>query len=62
MNLKFYRRKAGMTQADLADCLDVTPQSICRWETGRREPSFRVLKKITKLLNVTMNDLFTAVN
>ena len=35
--LRNYRQRKGLTQAQLAEKLDVTPESISEWERGRRE-------------------------
>ena len=36
--LKQARHAAGLSQAQVADLLGVTPQSVKNWEAGRREP------------------------
>jgi transcriptional regulator with XRE-family HTH domain len=35
------RKRAGLTQEDLADRLATTQPAIARWENGRTSPSFR---------------------
>jgi transcriptional regulator with XRE-family HTH domain len=32
---RFMRKSLGMRAADLAELLDVTPETISRWETGK---------------------------
>lgn len=34
------RRRAGLSQRELADRLNTTQSAIARWETGRNVPSF----------------------
>lgn len=34
--LAAYRKRHGLTQKDLAGRLDVTRETVARWETGRR--------------------------
>ena len=39
--LKAFREKLGMTQAELAKALKVAPNSVSRWELGERKiPEF----------------------
>ena len=32
--IAYYRKKAGMSQIDLADAMEVSRQSVSKWETG----------------------------
>ena len=32
------RRRAGVSQRELAGALNVTPAAVCRWESGDRTP------------------------
>lgn len=52
-----YRLRAGLTQAELAEKLDVTQCVVSMWETGRHEPSMKSLKKMSKLYGVGLFDL-----
>ena len=51
--IKNMRKSLGLTQADLAKKIGVTKQAITTYETGIREPSFRNLIKLSRVLNVT---------
>ena len=51
--IKSTRKSLGLTQADLAKKIGVTKQAITTYETGIREPSFRNLIKLSRVLNVT---------
>ena len=51
--IKSARKSLGLTQADLAKKIGVTKQAITTYETGIREPSFRNLIKLSRVLNVT---------
>lgn len=55
--LRSLRRKNDMTQEDLAEALDMTPQAISRWETGTAFPDSAVIKKLAYLFNVTTDYL-----
>lgn len=59
-NIKRYRQKKGMTQADLAKAVDVSIMSIRRYETtgsANREPSADLFDKIAENLNTTADIL-----
>lgn len=42
------RRRAGLSQAELAERLGTIPSSIARIESGQRMPSIRMLLRIAK--------------
>ena len=50
--IKDARKKAGMTQAELASKLDIPPQSIGQWERGERRPKLETLDRIAAALGV----------
>jgi DNA-binding XRE family transcriptional regulator len=58
MKLAHRRRELGLTQTDLAKRVGVTPNAICMYETGKRNPSLKVMLAITSVLNATVEDLF----
>ena len=41
----------GMRQKDLAEAVGVSPVTMNRYETGKREPSYSVLSKISRVLD-----------
>jgi DNA-binding transcriptional regulator YiaG len=43
------RRKAGMSQRDLARKLGVSVNSVCNWETGRTEPRRGSIRKLLEM-------------
>lgn len=47
----------GMTQAELADLLDVRFQTINRFCNGHREPTLDMLYRIAKALKVSPREL-----
>ena len=51
--IRIMRKSLGLTQADLAKKIGVTKQAITTYETGIREPSFKNLIKLSRVLNVT---------
>ncbi len=55
--LQFLRKSHDYTQEDLAKKLDISRQAVSKWETGTTIPDLEVLLKISKLYNVTINDI-----
>ena len=56
-NIKNSRKKAGVSQAELAERLQVYQKDVSRWETGERTPSLEVFAKICTELNVSADEL-----
>lgn len=46
-----------MTQAELAKCLGVTESYISYLESGKREPSIETLKKMSLIMEVSIDEL-----
>ncbi len=57
--LRKAREEKGMTQQSLAEQLYVTRQSVSRWECGDRYPDLLTTKKISQILEVSLDDLLT---
>lgn len=55
--LKELRKQKGMTQVDLSKALQISASAVAMYETGRREPDFETLKKISKFFNVSVDYL-----
>lgn len=55
--IKDNRIKNNLTQAELADKLGVTYQAVSKWENGKNIPDISLLKEISKLFNIDINDL-----
>lgn len=51
------RKKAGLTQNELADRLHVTRQAVSRWERGETIPEVETLHGLSKLFGVSINTL-----
>jgi len=56
-NLMLVRRKAGMTQEQLADELHVSRMSVIRWEKGNAYPSIATLLKLSEMFEVSVDYL-----
>lgn len=55
--LRSLRTKAGLTQLDIAEKLDVSAAAIGAWENGRAKPRLTKLGEIADLLGVTVSEL-----
>lgn len=55
--LRRAREAKGMTQQSLAEQLYVTRQAVSRWECGNRYPDLLTTKKISLILDVSLDDL-----
>jgi putative transcriptional regulator len=57
-NLPELRAKRGLTQADLADKLNVSRQTVNALETGRYDPSLPLAFAIAKLFKCKIEEIF----
>jgi len=53
----YLRKKNGLTQQELADKLNITPKAISKWECGIGLPDITMLKEISKVFNITTDEL-----
>ncbi len=51
------RKQVGMSQFQLAKVLDVATSTLGMYETGKREPSLKVLNRIANYFNVSTDYL-----
>lgn len=56
-NLVSLRKRAGLSQEDLANAIDVSRQTISKYETGAAEPILARLTKLSAFLNVSVDQL-----
>ena len=57
-NLKELRQKDNISQDDLASILKVSRQTINSIETGKFDPSLKLVMKMTKHFNVSLEQIF----
>lgn len=57
-NLKLYRKRAGLTQEQLAERCNCSKQTISGTETGYSFPSSKILFSISNVLEVSLMSLF----
>lgn len=55
--LKFLREKNGLTQDDLAKLLNISRQSISKWESGQSYPDIDHLIELSKIYTITLDQL-----
>ena len=51
-NLKKLRKRANLSQTELAKQLQINQYNISFWEIGRSEPNIEQIIKLSKILNV----------
>ena len=54
-----YRKKSGMTQAELADKLSVSDKTVSKWESGRGYPEITQLPAIASIFGISIDYLMT---
>lgn len=53
------RKKANLTQLQMAEKLSITDRAISKWETGRTLPDSSIMLELCKILGITVNDLLS---
>ena len=53
------RKEKQLTQADLAEKLNITNKAVSKSETGRGMPDASILLELSKILGVTVNELLS---
>ena len=56
--IKALRRSSGMTQADFAKLLCVTPQAVSKWERNVSYPDITMLPTIARYFGISIDRLF----
>lgn len=56
-NIVSYRKRAGLTQAGLAEKLNYSDKAVSKWERGESTPDVLTLIQLAELFGVTVNDL-----
>jgi len=59
--LRAYRKSSGLTQAEVAFVVGINRTDLWYYETGRREPSLRVLIAFQALYHIPIWRLFAGV-
>jgi len=56
--IKKLRNRAGLTQAQLAERVDISDEFLSRMERGAKAPSLHTAEKVARALGVSMKELF----
>ena len=51
------RKKNNLTQAQLAEKLNVSDRAVSKWETGRAMPDTAIMLDLCEILKISVNDL-----
>lgn len=54
-----HRRRAGLTQAELAQRAEISTHMVAKLESGAASPSFNSLERLANALQVDVAELFT---
>ena len=57
-NISKYRKESGITQAELAEYLGVSPQAVSKWEQEVSLPDIYLIPKIAFFFNISIDTLF----
>lgn len=53
------RKISGMTQEQLSEKLNVSRQTISKWESGNTSPDLESIVKVSKIFHVSLDDLLS---
>lgn len=53
------RKNKNMTQAELAEKLDITDRAISKWETGKGMPDSSIMLELCNELGISVNELLS---
>ena len=56
-NLKDARKQSSLTQKQVAEQLGVVESCYANWEQGRTEPNIVMLRALSKLLHISLEEL-----
>ncbi len=53
------RREKKLTQAQLAEKLNITDRAVSKWETGKSLPDSSIMLELCEILGITVNELLS---
>ncbi len=53
------RKEKNLTQAQLAEKLNITDRAISKWETGKSMPDSSIMLELCEILGITVNELLS---
>ena len=60
--LKELRKQKGLSQVEAAESLGITQSTYSKYESGQRQPDNEMLKKLSELFNISIDDLLSNSN
>ena len=55
--IRYYRKKIGMEQKQLAQMLGITGNAVTNWENGRSRPDIQTLPRLCGILGISLYEL-----
>ena len=56
-NLKEARKSSNFTQKEIASMLNVVESCYANWEQGRTEPNIEMLRKLSNVFKINIDEL-----
>ena len=53
------RKDQNLTQAQLAEKLNITDRSVSKWETGKSMPDSSIMLELCEILGISVNELLS---
>lgn len=53
------RKEKKLTQAQLAEMLNITDRAVSKWETGKSMPDSSIMLELCEILGITVNELLS---
>ena len=53
------RKEKQLTQAQLAELLNITDRAVSKWETGKSMPDSSIMLELCQILGITVNELLS---
>lgn len=57
-NIRFYRKKSGLTQKELSEKIGVNNSAVSNWESGQNSIDIEILVKVCDALGVSLSDIY----
>lgn len=61
MTLRQFREKKGMSQAELGNRVGLKQTTISQYENGSRTPTLAMAKKLSDVLEISLDDFFCSI-
>lgn len=52
------RRRAGLSQTELAERAGISQQAVAGWETGATDPRWELAPRLATILSCTIDELY----